>query len=73
VESLGKALEEHGFLYLTGHGLSRELRQRLFDAAEAFFALPMENKMVGTIRAHSRILTTPKIRNPLFYYKCLAP
>jgi len=64
VSALGRALEEHGFLYLTGHGLSRELRQRLFRAAEAFFALPMENKMVGTDRA-LRILPTHNMDNAI--------
>jgi isopenicillin N synthase-like dioxygenase len=43
--ALGKAARECGFLYLVGHGVPRELRDRLLGQAKAFFALPFEEKM----------------------------
>ena len=42
---LGKAAREVGFLYVTGSGVSQELFDGLLAAAEAFFALPLEEKM----------------------------
>ena len=39
------ACREHGFFYVTGHGVPPELPQRLTTACEAFFELPLEAKM----------------------------
>jgi isopenicillin N synthase-like dioxygenase len=38
------ALSQAGFLLITGHGVSREERERVREAARAFFALPTEVK-----------------------------
>src|SRR5262249_46033982 len=34
-----------GFFSLVGHGVSAELQKRVFEAAEAFFTLPLDEKM----------------------------
>ncbi len=39
------ACREHGFFYVTGHGVEPDLLARLAAASEAFFALPMAAKM----------------------------
>ena len=39
------ACREHGFFYVTGHGVAPELIARLAAACAAFFALPPEAKM----------------------------
>lgn len=39
------ALQESGFLMVSGHGVSVELRARLRAAAKRFFALPAEQKL----------------------------
>lgn len=44
VEKLGKAYEEIGFVAVKNHGLSDELRDRLYEKVKAFFALPEEVK-----------------------------
>jgi isopenicillin N synthase-like dioxygenase len=40
VERMGAALEETGFFALAEHGIERELIERAYGAAEAFFELP---------------------------------
>jgi isopenicillin N synthase-like dioxygenase len=42
---LGRACRASGFFYVSGHGVSEELQQRLDRSARDFFALPMERKM----------------------------
>ncbi len=44
-DGLGKAAREVGFLYVTGHHVGKELRQRLLDQAKRFFAQPEDRKM----------------------------
>jgi len=39
------ACREHGFFYVTGHGVPPELLHRLTAACETFFELPLEAKM----------------------------
>jgi isopenicillin N synthase-like dioxygenase len=39
-QALGRACREVGFFYIVGHGVPRELRTRVFDAAIAFFSGP---------------------------------
>ena len=39
------ACREHGFFYVTGHGVAPELLARLAEASAAFFALPPAAKM----------------------------
>ena len=41
---IAHALGNIGFMYVTGHGVPREVTARAFSAAEAFFALPEEEK-----------------------------
>lgn len=33
-----------GFFSLVGHGISKELQEKLFNASKTFFALPLEEK-----------------------------
>lgn len=40
-----QACATSGFLALTGHGVSTELMQRMLDVSQAFFDLPVEEKM----------------------------
>jgi len=39
------ACREHGFFYVTGHGVAPDLLARLTQACAAFFALPQAAKM----------------------------
>jgi isopenicillin N synthase-like dioxygenase len=39
------ACREHGFFYVTGHGVAPDLLARLTEACVAFFALPQAAKM----------------------------
>ena len=39
------ACREHGFFYVTGHGVAPDLLTRLAQASTAFFALPRAEKM----------------------------
>jgi isopenicillin N synthase-like dioxygenase len=41
---LDRACREHGFFYVSGHGVSEELQDRLDRAARDFFALPEAEK-----------------------------
>ncbi|MDH1728490.1 isopenicillin N synthase family oxygenase [Pseudomonas chengduensis] len=55
-DELGRAAREVGFLQITGHGISRELRDGLVDQARRFFARPLEEKMrfyIGQSSNHS--------------------
>lgn len=54
-DALGRAVREAGFLYLSGHGIPESLFADLRQAAAAFFALPLEQKMqtwIGLSRNH---------------------
>lgn len=44
IRDLGRAYEEIGFVTVTNHGLSKELRENLYEQVEAFFSLPEEVK-----------------------------
>ncbi|PHH64772.1 hypothetical protein CDD81_4034 [Ophiocordyceps australis] len=50
VSQLGQAAQAHGILYITGHGISSQLTEQLFDRAAAFFASPKETKQSVDIR-----------------------
>ncbi|OIV92749.1 hypothetical protein TanjilG_00883 [Lupinus angustifolius] len=43
-EKLNKAAEEWGVMYLVNHGIPNEVINRLKEAGEAFFSLPIEEK-----------------------------
>ena len=43
-QAIDQACVEHGFFYLTGHGVSPQLRAQAFDAAQRFFALSEADK-----------------------------
>ncbi|WP_027014773.1 isopenicillin N synthase family dioxygenase [Comamonas composti] len=44
-EAIGQACREHGFFYITGHGVPEELVQRLDALSHQFFALPEAEKL----------------------------
>lgn len=44
IEDVREACVSTGFFQITGHGISESLQQKIFDAAHAFFALPLEEK-----------------------------
>ena len=52
-EQLRQALEEVGFYYLVGHGVSRALRDSVFDAVERFHAQPLESKLAIRANVHN--------------------
>ncbi|MGE8496353.1 MAG: isopenicillin N synthase family dioxygenase [Pseudomonas sp.] len=55
-DELGQAAREVGFLQVTGHGVSRALRDGLIAEAQAFFARPLQEKMrfyIGQSTNHS--------------------
>lgn len=43
-QAIGAACREHGFFYISGHGIAPGLETALRDASRAFFALPEEDK-----------------------------
>ncbi|MFQ3613143.1 MAG: 2OG-Fe(II) oxygenase family protein [Cyanobacteriota bacterium] len=45
----GKALEEIGFVVITGHGIPETLSQEAYHQAMAFFDLPLEKKLEATL------------------------
>lgn len=45
VADLRHVLHDHGFFYLSGHGVPQELLDRLVAATRKFFALPLEEKL----------------------------
>lgn len=44
IDDVRQACMTTGFFSLVGHGVPKELRDRLFTAAEKLFALPLEEK-----------------------------
>lgn len=44
IEDVRQACVTTGFFSLVGHGVPKELRDRLFTAAEKLFSLPLEEK-----------------------------
>jgi isopenicillin N synthase-like dioxygenase len=44
-DEIGRACRECGFFYVIGHGVDRELQERLEALSRRFFALPLEEKM----------------------------
>ena len=44
----GRAMEETGFVTITGHGVPRELVQGTYDCMRRFFALPLDHKRLHT-------------------------
>lgn len=45
VTALGKAYEEVGFVAVEGHGISDELIDNFYNSVEAFFKLPVDEKL----------------------------
>jgi len=41
---IGEACKNIGFFYITNHGISTDLRDRLFHEGKRFFRLPVEQK-----------------------------
>lgn len=53
---LGQAARDAGFLYISGHGVSQALTQRLIERTRAYFAQPLADKMrdyIGNSDNHS--------------------
>lgn len=44
-QEIGRACRDKGFFYISHHGISKALQQAVFDAAAAFFAQPLEEKL----------------------------
>ena len=44
VEAVRAACTTVGFLQIVGHGISRDLQDKVFSGAREFFALPLEEK-----------------------------
>lgn len=44
-EQISRACKEHGFFYISGHGVDEKLIQQLKDLSAQFFAQPDEDKM----------------------------
>lgn len=44
IDDVREACTSTGFFQITGHGISKEQQKSVFDAAHAFFALPLEEK-----------------------------
>jgi len=42
---IDRACRDIGFLVITGHGVSNELTQRVYEVSRAFFDLPLQEKM----------------------------
>ena len=49
-QAIDDACRRHGFLYLTGHGVSSTVTEKAFAAAAHFFAAPLETKNAYHIR-----------------------
>ena len=45
IARLREVLHDHGFFYLTGHGVPQDLTDRLAAASRKFFALPLDEKL----------------------------
>ncbi|TVU23296.1 hypothetical protein EJB05_25652, partial [Eragrostis curvula] len=56
---IGQACVEHGFFYVTNHGVDRGLLEQLFAQSKGFFELPMEEKMALLRGANHRGYTPP--------------
>ena len=56
---IGQACVEHGFFYVTNHGVDRGLLQAVFAQSKGFFDLPMEEKMALLRSANHRGYTPP--------------
>ncbi len=55
-QALGQAARDAGFLYITGHGISPRLTQRLQQCTMEYFAQPLDKKMrdyIGQSTNHS--------------------
>ncbi len=48
--AIHRACREHGFFYITGHGIDRGLQQALFDQCRAFFETPLQRKLAIHMR-----------------------
>lgn len=49
--NIRKACLDKGFFYIVGHGVSKTLRQKVFEYSKAFFDLPFEDKERYSITA----------------------
>jgi isopenicillin N synthase-like dioxygenase len=56
---VAQACVEHGFFYVTNHGVDRGLLEAVFAESKRFFDLPMEDKMALLRGANHRGYTPP--------------
>lgn len=54
-KAFGAALEEVGFVVITGHGIPEAIIQTAYERARAFFDLPLEQKM--------EVVTPDRVKN----------
>ncbi len=55
--NLCQAATQHGFFYVSNHGISSQLIETAFNLTEKFFALPLEKKnLVGMTQGHRGFL-----------------
>lgn len=52
--AIDRACREHGFFYVAGHGVPRELEDRLEACAKEFFRRPVAEKMIINMNAGGR-------------------
>ncbi|VVB10317.1 unnamed protein product [Arabis nemorensis] len=62
LSSLSQACKEWGFFYVTNHGISKEMFNRIYSLSRDVFSVPLESKLkLGTIS-----YTPPYIASPYF-------
>ncbi len=79
VHELGRAYTEIGFVAIKNHALTEEVQEKLYQAAETFFALPDEIKQkyedpalqgqrgyIGKLKEHAKGRSTPDLKE--FYH-----
>ena len=49
-----KAATDHGFFYISGHGISQDLLDQAFAVSRDFFALPAQSKQSVAVGTHQR-------------------
>lgn len=53
-DAIRRAATEHGFFYISGHGLPQRLMDQAFAVSKAFFDLPREDKETVSVNTHQR-------------------
>lgn len=53
-EAIYVAATDHGFFYISGHGIDERLTEQAFAVAKDFFDLPVEDKQTVSVDTHQR-------------------